>query len=329
MRNVGMKLRVTNGRVMRPTSLHTLSQKERDLLRETVTRASEPIPPYWPMPIMVAHNPMHGLEHLPFDQAVRKGQPLLGGNGYLPNEEYRMFYRSGRITGDSLKRALARVGPRGEHPRVITVGSREITADDVWWLHVVFGFEELDPARLARELGPDGVTKRFRQDLPKEARQRIIERTLRECEQCRDHPDEAYLTNLWNVTLAVLGVSGEHAAWASLDGSGERRASIDVDLPAQGTISDWVDLLAGTTLAEQINDQLIKWLDAFVGQGLAGWEMPGRQRGFYVAWRDLARQDRAPRLWGVRADGRRSSARSRGCACVESAPPGRSRGAME
>jgi len=266
MLNVDIKIRVKNGRVMSSPSPQPLSQKARDFLRETVARASEPIPPYWPMPIMVTHTPMHGLEYLPFDQAVRKGQPLLGGNGYLPNEEYRMFYRSGRITGDSLKRALARVGPRGEHPRVITVGSREITADDVWWLHVVFGFEALDPARLARELGPDGVTKRFRQDLPQETRQRMIERTLRECEQCRDHPEEAYLTNLWNVTLAVLGVSGassgEHPARANLGGSDERRASVDVALPVQGTISDWVDRLAGTTLVEQINDHLIKWLDA-------------------------------------------------------------------
>ena len=74
---------------MTTTSMHALSQEERDRLRETVARASEPIPPFWPMQIMVAQNPMHGLEYLPFDEAVRKGKHLLGGNGYLPNEEYR------------------------------------------------------------------------------------------------------------------------------------------------------------------------------------------------------------------------------------------------
>ena len=64
------------------------------------------------MQIMVSQNPMHGLEYLPFDQAVRKGLHLLGGRGYLPNSEYRAFYRAGRITGDGLRRAIARVGPR-------------------------------------------------------------------------------------------------------------------------------------------------------------------------------------------------------------------------
>ena len=286
---------------MTTTSMHALSQEERDRVRETVTRASEPIPPFWPMQIMVAQNPMHGLEYLPFDEAVRKGKHLLGGNGYLPNEEYRAFYRSGRITGESLNRALARVGPRQEESRVVTVGSRVITADEVWLLHVAFGFEALEPALLTWEFGGDGAKKRFREDLPADSRQRIIERTLEECEQCRDHPEEAYLTNLWRATLAALGLSdslsGEHEVGVS-EGA---RASIDVALPAQRTISDWVDVLAGTTLVEQVNGQLIKWLAAFVDEGLAGWEMPGRHGGFYAAWRELAQHDQSGRFLGIQA----------------------------
>ena len=104
---------------MTTTSMHTLSQEERDRLRETVARASEPIPPFWPMQIMVAQNPMHGLEYLPFDEAVRKGKHLLGGNGYLPNEEYRQFYRAGRITSENLNRGN---GARGAPQETIPGG---------------------------------------------------------------------------------------------------------------------------------------------------------------------------------------------------------------
>ena len=165
---------------MSATSMYAISQEERDPLRQIVAQAGEPIPPFWPMQIMVAQNPMHGLESLSFDQAVRKGHSLIGGNGYLSHEEYRRFYRSGRITGENLNRALARVGPRQEQPHVVTVGSRRITADDVWHLHLVFGFESLEPTVLAWELGGDGTTKRFRRALSDESRRRIIERTLRE-----------------------------------------------------------------------------------------------------------------------------------------------------
>ena len=290
---------------MSPASIQVLSQEERERVRETVARASEPIPPFWPMQIMVAQNPMHGLEYLSFDQAVRKGQRLLGGRGYLPNTEYRAFYRTGRIPGDVLQRALARLGPRQEQACVVTLGSREITVDDVWFLHLAFGFEELEPALLTWELNGVGATKRFRKDLPETTRQGIIERTLRECERCRNHPEEAYLTNLWQVTLSVLGLtdalSGEHAGSAHLDASEELLASGEVALPAQRTTSDWVDVLAGTTLVEEINDQLIKWLSAFADEGLAGWNMPGRHKGFYAAWRELATYDRSLRFSGIHA----------------------------
>jgi uncharacterized protein YbcC (UPF0753/DUF2309 family) len=74
-----------------------LSQEDRDHVRQIVLDACEPIAPFWPMRTMVAQNPIHGLEYLPFDQAVRKGKELLGGNGYLENKEYRQFYQNGRI----------------------------------------------------------------------------------------------------------------------------------------------------------------------------------------------------------------------------------------
>jgi uncharacterized protein YbcC (UPF0753/DUF2309 family) len=51
----------------------SLSPEDRDQVRQIVLNASEPITPFWPMRTMVAQNPIHGFEYLPFDQAVRKG----------------------------------------------------------------------------------------------------------------------------------------------------------------------------------------------------------------------------------------------------------------
>ena len=74
---------------MNTISAKPLSQQDRDQIRQIVLTASEPIAPFCPMRNMVAQNPLHGLEYLPFDQAVRKGKDIFGGNGYLANEEYR------------------------------------------------------------------------------------------------------------------------------------------------------------------------------------------------------------------------------------------------
>ncbi|MBX9694328.1 MAG: DUF2309 domain-containing protein, partial [Cyanobacteria bacterium] len=66
-------------------------------LRDLVHRSSMVIAHYWPMTTFVHHNPIRSLEHLPFGEAVKVAQRFVGGRGYLPNEQYRMLLKAGRI----------------------------------------------------------------------------------------------------------------------------------------------------------------------------------------------------------------------------------------
>ena len=281
---------------MSTISAKSLSLEDRDQVRQIVLNASEPIAPFWPMRTMVAQNPIHGLEYLPFDQAVRKGKDLLSGNGYLANEEYRQFFRNGRITQESFKRAFSRVGPQSDGQTSIDVGSRKISPKDVWQLHILFGFEALPPPLLEWELSEGEATKQFRQDLPEASRKQIIEQTLKESEQYHEFPEEAYLTNLWKSVLATLEQSDSPTSSLASEDS---QTSSPISLPPQRTISDWVDGLTKGRLVDQINNQLIKWLTSFLDEGLAGWEMPGREEGFYQAWRNLAQKDFSGQLLGI------------------------------
>ncbi|TFG62574.1 MAG: DUF2309 domain-containing protein, partial [Nitrospirales bacterium] len=237
----------------------------------------------------------------------RVGKDLLGGSGYLPNETYRQLYREGRITIEGIKRALVRVGPRPESQASIKVGTRILSARDIWQWHLVFGFEALESVLLQWELNGGGATGQFRSDLPSESKHRIIKRTIEECEQCRDYPEEAYLTNLWKATLSALALhdflQGEntHAEGGQREPSsfsGEKR-KFQVDLPLQRTVSDWIEKLADVSLVEQINNQMIKWIAAFVDEGLAGWEMPSRDKGFFRAWQELAQWDHSGHFLGI------------------------------
>ena len=283
---------------MSTISVKSLSPEDRDQVRQFVLNASEPIAPFWPMRTMVAQNPIHGLEYLPFDQAVRKGKDLLGGNGYLANEEYRQFYRSGRITKESFQRAFSRVGPHSDGQVSIEVGSRKITHKDVLQLHVLFGFEELPAPLLEWELNGGGATKHFRQDLSEVSRKQIIKQTIKDYEQCREYPKEAYLKNLWESALATFGLSDVHGS-PQISEDSHSQTSAPISLPPQRTISDWVDSLTEGGLVDQINNQIIKWVTAFLDEGLAGWEMPGREEGFYQVWRNLAQKDFSGQLLGI------------------------------
>jgi uncharacterized protein YbcC (UPF0753/DUF2309 family) len=64
-------------------------------LRSKVRQAAEILHEQGPISTFIHTNPLHGLEHLPFEQAV--AERLLGRRAYLPNKEYRQLYRNGRI----------------------------------------------------------------------------------------------------------------------------------------------------------------------------------------------------------------------------------------
>lgn len=279
--------------------LPTVSAEERERLRRQITRACEPIAKFWPMKSFVHHNPIHGMEHWPFDKAVREAKHLLGGNGYLSNSEYRQLYREGRITDAGARRALQRVGPPVHTQTLIEVGPRQIRSSDVLRLHLLFGFEALDAVLLAWTFGSEGATKQFQPDLPPESKLRITKHTSRDGESSRQGSEESYLTSLWDSTLSALRLT--NSFFADSDEQTRKTGFIrEVALPNQRTLGDWLESLAGASIVDQINDQMIRWTAAFVDEGMAGWAMPSRGGGFYQAWRELAQRDFSGRFLGIK-----------------------------
>jgi uncharacterized protein len=81
-------------------------ESRRMALRGVVRLAGEVIAQYWPMRTFVHHNPLHSIEYLPFEGAVKRGKQFLGGNGYLPSQSYRAYLKAGRIQRHHLDNAL-------------------------------------------------------------------------------------------------------------------------------------------------------------------------------------------------------------------------------
>ncbi len=276
-----------------------LSVEERSYVRQVVQEASERIVSFSPSKPMVSQDIIHGYKHSAFDSVVRIGKHWLSGNGYLTNEEYRRRFRDGRITAESLTRALQRVGPRQQQTPSIQIESRQITALDVWRLHIMVGFKALEPSLLERELGDHGSIKQFHRDLSEDSQQRIIDRTIQECELCREYPEKAYLANLWKTTLSILQLNELQGIPQPIDHSVALAAST-VSLLPQRTMSEWIDGLAGVGLVGHTNEQLSKWGIAFLDQEAVGGEIPRRRDSFYQTWRQLVQGDCSGSLFGIK-----------------------------
>src|SRR5262245_2589369 len=96
-------------------------------LRALIRLASEIIAYYWPMRTFVHHNPLHGLEVHPFDEAAGRALQWLGGKGYLSSEIFRDYVCSGRILPHHLDHALK---PFAQEQSV-KLGARAVTRFEV------------------------------------------------------------------------------------------------------------------------------------------------------------------------------------------------------
>lgn len=199
--------------------------------------AGEPIPYFWPMRSFIHHNPLHGLEHLPFTEAVETGARLFGAKGFLARREYQRLLAAGKVDRRELAAQVDTFLKGRTQPNGIDLRR---------WLMVLL--TELSgsispPAFLAEAPDVEAVLKGRRPTAPPPALERI----------------ETYL-----------------------------RAALLAPRP----LYDAVDAVCGTDLGVELDEAVIRCCLEFFDEGQSAWSMPGRERGFFAAWRDLARLGR-------------------------------------
>ncbi len=111
------------------------TESRRAELRALIKLASDVIPALWPLRTAIAINPLVGLEHQDFHEAIRRAQQCWGGRGYLPSDLSRAYYREGRITREQVDAALAPLATQ----QSLNLGGTRITHLDVLRVHLLHG----------------------------------------------------------------------------------------------------------------------------------------------------------------------------------------------
>ena len=71
-------------------------------IRAMVYVAGEPVAFFWPMRSFIHHNPLHGLEHLPFETAVQRGTALFKARGFLTRALYQGYLADDKVDPEAL-----------------------------------------------------------------------------------------------------------------------------------------------------------------------------------------------------------------------------------
>jgi uncharacterized protein YbcC (UPF0753/DUF2309 family) len=217
------------------------------------------LPAQGPISIFIHHNTLHAFEHLPFEEAVEQAADRLGREPFLSEARYREKLASGRILASDVEALIAqRLGARGAAD-VAGTGPRA----DLWRAIVLHGIPAAAGRELAWTLEETPALSRFRTDLPADARSALT--ALRDPGD-RDADEGRAVHRLWRACLNAVVRAGECPA-------------PDVRMPVRHR--DWILAVHGLDTDAWIHPPLIRFLGAYLDQGLAHWSMPGKRRGIH------------------------------------------------
>ena len=292
----------------------TSGAERRERLKKLVDYAGELLPISGPISAFVFLNPLQALEDQPFDKGLLKGASLFGCEPYLSEDHYRREMVRGRIRKEDLQAALkAELGPLADRPAcslgtkydlrmaMIEYPLRSGPAEELKWF--VAETDALTRMRsevtasvrerfinetkhwLMRDLRVDKGTPRDRSSHLGDSRSQVLLADL--LLQFRD-------TNVENWTEARWESFSLQALWRVC-----RAGANDIDLPVAPPPlpirhRDLLMEAAGVDSDALVHDVMIRYCAAFADQGMAHWNLPFREEGFYKAFCEYYRQAGGP-----------------------------------
>lgn len=148
-------------------------------IRSQVYVAGEAIPFFWPMRSFIHHNPLHGLEKLPFEKAVKVAKKLFHARTYLARGEYQRYQAQGQVCSETLSNSIKLIS--NEYNDVTAVDLQQVfngmlsrvdtgytINDKLLDAELVLSILNQDPQKLDVSKGLDRIQQNLREQLPVE-----------------------------------------------------------------------------------------------------------------------------------------------------------------
>jgi len=293
----------------------------RTLLRQVIEHFEHVLPAQAAIRDFVHHNTLHGFQHLPFPQALAAAHKVTGAYGYLPEDQFRACYRAGRISRGDLEQVLNADPGLNADEDILNAGGKQLKRRDIMLATLLYPLKTITGCQLNWQIEELNALAAFQPDVATASRTQLLN-------DAREHGqmDEATaIADLWTACLHTLGLDyyllhpedlldispeqaemmlstvvteEEHSTPGQLlmDRLIEREAdtlmeSLFAQLGHDFTLAGLLKTVTGEDLMDTMRPLLIRHVGSFLDQGLAAWNPPDRQLGFYAVWREGAVQD--------------------------------------
>lgn len=276
------------------------SRSER--LQHAIEHVAHYLPAQAPLEVFVHHNTLHAFEDLPFHEALEVAGEKFSARGYLREDQYREAFHRGRITAEDLDRALDDASPKWP-PLPEDFPSARALAKFL----LLHGTGASSPAELRWQVTEHGALRTFQKSVPPSTRNRLVAETnlwIREVLLTKSAEHVATLVEppANAEELSRLLQQGDEAlAIRALWGAcRDVTAGLRLPRPARKTDAprfhrDWALALRQDDPKDRVHAILIPLCGAFLDRGQSRWAMPGREEGFFIAWRRILTAGRAVR----------------------------------
>ncbi len=275
-------------------------------LVKVIGHASHVLPAQGPITVFIHHNTLHAFEDLPFHEAVKRGAQIFGCQPYLSEDRYRDALARGRIRFSELQQVLEQdMGPRALE-EIPCFGTRLA----LWLAMLQYPLRTGPTEELVWYVAEESALRKVRSEVSSAVRARLIAETRRWV--IRDlrggngrgqrlpgaEPIAASLVEL-------LSRFGAHSIenWTDDDWEGFTLQALwrlccdgvrglppyTTKPPPPVRQRDMLFDATGIDTDAMVHDVMIRFCAAFLDQGLASWELPRRDEGFYVAFCSLYR----------------------------------------
>lgn len=243
------------------------STEPRQIILDAIAHLDHVLPGQAPIHDFVHHNTLHGFQHLPFEQALSEFTALTGIACYQSAEQFRDFYRQGRITDRDLDAALQQRFGTDLDENLGDIDRRQL-----YRAALLHDLSAISPAQLAwqRDAG----------ELDDELWPALLAKL--ELPPPELHPEDLLDLSAEQAESWLSGANAAHFHDHGATLSDQLFDSIGDELSLRGLLL----ALTGYDILDSVRPQLIRLCASLLDEGLAAWRLPGREAlGLYQAWR--------------------------------------------
>lgn len=268
----------------------------------------------------VHHNSIHGFQHLPFEEAVKEVEALMGVHGYLSDERNRALYQKGSITEEDLAAALAHDKTLEIDKTICKTKQLFITRRDIYRIALLFDLQSISASSLKWQIEEMDVLRKVQSDVPESVRNVLLESSndeeqmigmlwshiieKMELEGTILHPEDMIDLTEEQATLWLEKIRAAQSDDSNLLVHQKMRVDAEAKLHAaleqigvRSTMRDFVKTLTGIDILFSVRTQLIRICASAMDEGISAWCLPDcGEIGLYAAWKAVVTYDANPFL---------------------------------